>query len=132
MRFGHAPRNLIFYFSAPERLRTLRGTIFTESFLQKNSGTPAGCSAILHLKLAIDELHSGHLDGGGGLVVPVGADRSDLIHNVHAGNQMCIRDSLYAMKKSLDWEVDKFQGFVRFEEHDGMLGAVIHLSLIHI
>ena len=33
---------------------------------------------------------------------------------------------LYAMKKSLDWEVDKFQGFVRFEEHDGMLGAVIH------
>ena len=30
---------------------------------------------------------------------------------------------LYAMKKSLDWEVDKFQGFVRFEEHDGMLGA---------
>ena len=25
-----------------------------------------------------------------------------------------------------DWEVDKFQGFVRFEEHDGMLGAVIH------
>ena len=30
------------------------------------------------------------------------------------------------MKKSLDWEVDKFQGFVRFEEHDGMLGAVIH------
>ena len=33
---------------------------------------------------------------------------------------------LYTMKKSLDWEVDKFQGFVRFEEHDGMLGAVIH------
>ena len=30
------------------------------------------------------------------------------------------------MKKSLDWEVDKFQGFVRFEEHDGMLVAVIH------
>ena len=27
---------------------------------------------------------------------------------------------LYEMKKSLDWEVDKFQGFVRFEEHDGM------------
>lgn len=33
---------------------------------------------------------------------------------------------LYEMKQSLDWEVDKFQGFVRFEEHDGMLGAVIH------
>lgn len=33
---------------------------------------------------------------------------------------------LYEMKKSLDWEVDKFQGFVRFEEHEGMLGAVIH------
>ena len=33
---------------------------------------------------------------------------------------------LYAMKKSLDWEVDKFQGFVRFEDNDGMLGAVIH------
>ena len=33
---------------------------------------------------------------------------------------------LYQMKQSLDWEVDKFQGFVRFEEHDGMLGAVIH------
>lgn len=33
---------------------------------------------------------------------------------------------LYEMKKSLDWEVDKFQGFVRFEEHGGMLGAVIH------
>lgn len=33
---------------------------------------------------------------------------------------------LYEMKKSLDWEVDKFQGFVRFEEYDGMLGAVIH------
>ena len=33
---------------------------------------------------------------------------------------------LYEMKKSLDWEVDKFKGFVRFEEHDGMLGAVIH------
>ena len=33
---------------------------------------------------------------------------------------------LYRMKKSLDWEVDKFQGFVRFEEHEGMLGAVIH------
>ena len=33
---------------------------------------------------------------------------------------------LYQMKKSLDWEVDKFQGFVRFEDHDGMLGAVIH------
>lgn len=36
---------------------------------------------------------------------------------------------LYEMKKSLDWEVDKFQGFVRFEEHDGMLGAVIHPKL---
>ena len=35
-------------------------------------------------------------------------------------------EPLYEMKKSLDWEVDKFQGFVRFEEHDGMLGAVIH------
>ncbi|MGN0707659.1 MAG: TIGR03915 family putative DNA repair protein [Faecalibacterium sp.] len=33
---------------------------------------------------------------------------------------------LYQMKKSLDWEVDKFQGFVRFQEHGGMLGAVIH------
>lgn len=33
---------------------------------------------------------------------------------------------LYEMKKSLDWEMDKFQGFVRFEEHGGMLGAVIH------
>jgi len=33
---------------------------------------------------------------------------------------------LYEMKKSLDWEVDKFQGFVRFEQHEGMLGAVIH------
>ena len=33
---------------------------------------------------------------------------------------------LYEMKKSLDWEVDKFQGFVRCEEHEGMLGAVIH------
>ena len=33
---------------------------------------------------------------------------------------------LYEMKKSLDWEVDKFQGFVRFQDHDGMLGAVIH------
>ena len=33
---------------------------------------------------------------------------------------------LYVMKKSLDWEVDKFQGFIRFEEHNGMLGAVIH------
>ena len=33
---------------------------------------------------------------------------------------------LYEMKKSLDWEVDKFQGFVRFEEHGGMLGAVTH------
>lgn len=29
---------------------------------------------------------------------------------------------LYEMKKSLDWEVDKFQGFVRFTEYDGMLG----------
>lgn len=37
---------------------------------------------------------------------------------------------LYAMKKSLDWEVDKFQGFVRFEEHNGMLGAVIHPKII--
>ena len=33
---------------------------------------------------------------------------------------------LYEMKKSLDWEVDKFQGFVRFTEYDGVLGAVIH------
>ena len=33
---------------------------------------------------------------------------------------------LYQMKQSLDWEVDKFQGFVRFQEHEGMLGAVIH------
>lgn len=33
---------------------------------------------------------------------------------------------LYEMEKSLNWEVDKFQGFVRFQEHDGMLGAVIH------
>jgi len=33
---------------------------------------------------------------------------------------------LYEMQHSLDWEVDKFQGFVRFEDHDGMLGAVIH------
>ena len=33
---------------------------------------------------------------------------------------------LYKMQKSLDWEVDKFQGFIRFEEHEGMLGAVIH------
>ena len=33
---------------------------------------------------------------------------------------------LYEMEKSLNWEIDKFQGFVRFEEHDGMLGAVIH------
>ena len=38
---------------------------------------------------------------------------------------------LYEMKKSLDWEVDKFQGFVRFEEHDGMLGAVIHPTWDH-
>ena len=30
---------------------------------------------------------------------------------------------LYEMKKSLDWEVDKFQGFVRFQDHDGMLGG---------
>ena len=37
---------------------------------------------------------------------------------------------LYEMKKSLDWEVDKFQGFVRFEEHDRMLGAVIHPKTI--
>ena len=37
---------------------------------------------------------------------------------------------LYEMKKSLDWEVDKFQGFVRFEEHNGMLGAVIHPKTI--
>ena len=36
---------------------------------------------------------------------------------------------LYEMKKSLDWEVDKFQGFVRFEEHDGMLGAASTFSL---
>ena len=27
--------------------------------------------------------------------------------------------ALYAMKKSLDWEVDKFQGFVRFESTTG-------------
>lgn len=33
---------------------------------------------------------------------------------------------LFEMKQSLDWEVDKFQGFVRFEQHGGMLGAVIH------
>ena len=33
---------------------------------------------------------------------------------------------LYQMKQSLDWEVDKFQGFIRFEDHGGMLGAVIH------
>ena len=33
---------------------------------------------------------------------------------------------LYAMNKSLDWEQDKFQGFVRFEEHGGMLCGVIH------
>ncbi len=33
---------------------------------------------------------------------------------------------MYEMARSLDWEVDKFQGFVRFEENDGMLGAVIH------
>ena len=33
---------------------------------------------------------------------------------------------LYEMKKSLDWEQDKFQGFIRFEEQGGMLGAVIH------
>lgn len=37
---------------------------------------------------------------------------------------------LYQMKQSLDWEVDKFQGFVRFQEHDGMLGAVIHPKTI--
>ena len=36
---------------------------------------------------------------------------------------------LYAMKKSLDWEVDKFQGFVRFEEHDGMPVSYTHLTL---
>lgn len=33
---------------------------------------------------------------------------------------------LYEMKKSLDWEVDKFQGFVRFEEHESRLISVIH------
>lgn len=33
---------------------------------------------------------------------------------------------LHAMRKNLSWEVDKFQGFVRFEESGGMLGAVIH------
>ena len=30
------------------------------------------------------------------------------------------------MDKSLAWEQDKFQGFVRFEEHGGMLCGVIH------
>jgi len=33
---------------------------------------------------------------------------------------------LYEMEKSLNWEIDKFQGFVRFQEYDGVLGAVIH------
>ena len=33
---------------------------------------------------------------------------------------------LYEMDKSLAWEQDKFQGFVRFEEHGGMLCGVIH------
>ena len=33
---------------------------------------------------------------------------------------------LYEMQHSLNWEVDKFQGFVRFEDHNGMLAAVIH------
>ena len=33
---------------------------------------------------------------------------------------------LYEMQHSLNWEVDKFQGFVRFADHNGMLAAVIH------
>lgn len=33
---------------------------------------------------------------------------------------------LYEIQHSLNWEVDKFQGFVRFEDHNGMLAAVIH------
>ncbi len=33
---------------------------------------------------------------------------------------------LYEMEKSLNWEIDKYQGFVRFQEYDGVLGAVIH------
>jgi hypothetical protein len=37
---------------------------------------------------------------------------------------------LYAMKKSLDWEVDKFQGFVRFEEHDFMIYDAVHQAVL--
>ena len=31
-----------------------------------------------------------------------------------------------ALARNVGWELDKMRGFVRFEEHDGMLGAVIH------
>ena len=37
---------------------------------------------------ALDELNGLHLDGGGGLIVPVGADGSDLIHDLHSGNDL--------------------------------------------
>ena len=39
---------------------------------------------------------------------------------------------LYEMKKSLDWEVDKFQGFVRFEEHDRMRAEHYPCDVIHL
>ena len=38
---------------------------------------------------------------------------------------------LYEMKKSLDWEVDKFQGFVRFEEHFMIYDAVHQAVLLY-
>ena len=37
---------------------------------------------------ALDELNCLHLDGGGGLIVPVGADGSDLIHDLHSSNDL--------------------------------------------
>ena len=39
-------------------------------------------------KSALDELDGLHLDGGLGLVVPVGGDGCDLVHDVHAGDDL--------------------------------------------
>ncbi len=108
-------------------------TLYPVKDIATDPPLPGGCSPALAKKLGAETEQS---TSSAGIFSPGREDKELLLirflHLAFALGPGTVKREghpvvapLYAMKKSLDWEVDKFQGFVRFEEHDGMLGAVI-------
>ena len=65
-----------------------RKIVFHDNSLNKNPHSRKSPVCGKNTGLALDELHGLHLDRGGGLIVPVGADSGDLIHHIHAGHHL--------------------------------------------